>query len=116
PYLAGTAIDDFLVNRNSGFVLFLIGMAGVYLLHALTMWLQNIWMITISQQTVLQMRVQLFKHLHRLPIPFFGKRQHGELMSRVTNDIENVSASLNSSLIQVFSSVLVLIGIVSVML
>lgn len=116
PYLAGTAIDDFLVNRNSGFVLFLIGMAGVYALHALTMWLQNIWMITISQQTVMQMRVQLFKHLHRLPIPFFGKRQHGELMSRVTNDIENVSASLNSSLIQVFSSVLVLIGIVSVML
>ncbi|OMF32113.1 multidrug ABC transporter ATP-binding protein [Paenibacillus sp. FSL H8-0548] len=116
PYLAGTAIDQFLMNRDSGFVVFLIGMAVVYGLHSITMWLQSIWMITISQKTVYRMRVQLFDHLHRLPIPFFSKRQHGELMSRMTNDIENVSSSLNSSVIQVFSSVLLLIGTVSVML
>ncbi|WP_238404200.1 ABC transporter ATP-binding protein [Paenibacillus paridis] len=116
PYLAGTAVDHFLVNRDSGFVVFLIGMAVVYALHSITMWLQSIWMITISQKTVYRMRVQLFEHLHRLPIPYFSKRQHGELMSRVTNDIENVSSSLNSSVIQVFSSVLLLIGTVSVML
>ncbi len=116
PYLAGTAIDHFLMNRDSGFVVFLIGMAVVYALHSVTMWLQSIWMITISQKTVYLMRVQLFEHLHRLPIPYFSKRQHGELMSRVTNDIENVSSSLNSSVIQVFSSVLLLIGTVSVML
>jgi ATP-binding cassette subfamily B protein len=116
PYLAGTAIDHFLVNRDSGFIAFLIGMAIVYVLHSVTMWLQSIWMITISQQTVYRMRVQLFEHLHRLPIPYFSKRQHGELMSRVTNDIENVSSSLNSSVIQIFSSVLLLIGTVSVML
>lgn len=116
PYLAGTAIDHFLMNRDSGFIAFLIGMAVVYILHSITMWLQSIWMITISQQTVYRMRVQLFEHLHRLPIPYFSKRQHGELMSRVTNDIDNVSSSLNSSVIQVFSSVLLLIGTVSVML
>lgn len=116
PYLAGTAVDHFLVNRDSGFVVFLIGMAVVYALHSITMWLQSIWMITISQKTVYRMRVQLFEHLHRLPIPYFSKRQHGELMSRVTNDIENVSSSLNSSVIQVFSSVLLLIGTVGVML
>jgi ATP-binding cassette subfamily B multidrug efflux pump len=116
PYLAGTAVDHFLVNRDSGFVVFLIGMAVVYALHSVTMWLQSIWMITISQKTVYRMRVQLFEHLHRLPIPYFSKRQHGELMSRVTNDIENVSSSLNSSVIQVFSSVLLLIGTVGVML
>lgn len=116
PYLAGTAIDHFLINRDSGFVVFLIGMAIVYVFHSLTMWLQSIWMIAISQKTVYRMRVQLFEHLHKLPIPYFSKRQHGELMSRVTNDIENVSASLNSSVIQVFSSMLLLIGTVSVML
>lgn len=116
PYLAGTAIDHFLMNRGSGFVVYLIGMAVVYVLHSVTMWLQSIWMITISQKTVYRMRVQLFEHLHRLPIPYFSKRQHGELMSRVTNDIENVSSSLNSSVIQVLSSVLLLIGTVSVML
>src|SRR5690606_35106104 len=65
---------------------------------------------------VYTMRTQLFHHLHRLPIPFFNKRQHGELMSRVTNDIENVSSTLNSSVIQVFSRVLTLVGTMSVML
>lgn len=116
PYLAGTAIDNFIDTRSNGFVSFLIGMAVVYALHALTMWLQNIWMIGIAQDTVLRMRTDLFNHLHRLPIPFFLKRQHGELMSRVTNDIENVSSSLNSSFIQVCSSALLLVGIVGVML
>lgn len=116
PYLAGTAIDRFIDGRDSGFLPFLIGMAVVYALHAVTVWFQSIWMIAISQRTVLHMRTELFRHLHKLPIPFFGKRQHGELMSRVTNDIENVSATLNSSLIQVFSSFLLLIGIIGVML
>src|SRR5690606_34964585 len=59
---------------------------------------------------------QLFEHLHKLPIKFFDKRQHGELMSRITNDIDNVSQTLNSSVIQVFSSVLTLIGTITVML
>ncbi|MCA0755445.1 ABC transporter ATP-binding protein/permease [Paenibacillus sp. N4] len=116
PYLAGTAIDHYLINRGSGFIRFLAAMAAVYALHSLTMWLQSVWMITVSQQTVYRMRVQLFEHLHRLPIPYFSKRQHGELMSRVTNDIENVSSSLNSSVIQLLSSVLLLIGTVTVML
>lgn len=116
PYLAGMAVDDYLIKRNSGFIAFLIFMAAAYGLHSLTMWLQSIWMIGVSQKTVYRMRVQLFDKLHRLPIPYFGKRQQGELMSRVTNDIENVSSSLNSSVIQLLSSVLLLIGTVSVML
>lgn len=116
PYLAGTAVDHFLAKQGTGFISFLIGMAVVYALHALTTWLQNIWMIGISQNTVLRLRSDLFNHLHKLPIPFFAKRQHGELMSRVTNDIENVSSSLNSSFIQVASSALLLVGIVGIML
>lgn len=116
PYLAGTAIDHFLIARDNGFIVFLAGMGIVYVLHSITMWLQSIWMIGISQKTVYRMRLQLFEHLHRLPIPYFSRRQHGELMSRVTNDIENVSSSLNSSAIQVFSSMLLLIGTVAVML
>lgn len=116
PYLAGTAIDHFIMERGSGFVPFLAAMGAVYALHAFTSWLQSIWMIGISQRTVLQLRTELFDKLHRLPIPFFAKRQHGELMSRVTNDIENVSGTLNSSIIQVLSSVLLLAGIVGVML
>lgn len=117
PYLVGIAIDDFL-EREGGqlWIWFLVGLGVVYLLNSITSWLQNVWMIEIAQETVYRMRSDLFAHLHRLPIPFFGKRQQGELMSRVTNDIENVSATLNSSAIQIFSSVLTLVGTLVVML
>lgn len=117
PYLVGMAIDEYIVTKNSnGFIGLLIWLGVIYVLNSLALWFQNYWMIGIAQETVFTMRTKLFKHLHKLPIPFFDKRQQGELMSRVTNDIENVSSTLNSSVIQVFSSLLTLIGTVSVML
>ncbi|MFD2445133.1 ABC transporter ATP-binding protein [Bacillus sp. CGMCC 1.16607] len=117
PYLIGQAVDDYIVARKQdGLSLLLISLASVYLLYSLSLWLQNYWMIGIAQKTVYSLRSSLFRHLHRLPISFFDKRQHGELMSRMTNDIENVSSTLNSSVIQIFSSLLTLIGTVSVML
>lgn len=73
-------------------------------------------MIEIAQETIYRIRTDLFAHLHRLPISFFNRRQQGEIMSRLTNDIENISSTLNSSAIQIFSSVLTLLGTVGVML
>ncbi|MDO7908837.1 ABC transporter ATP-binding protein [Paenibacillus sp. JX-17] len=117
PYLVGRAIDDYLQGPGGmPWAWFLGGLAAVYILYSLTSWLQNIWMIGIAQETVYRMRRDLFTHLHRLPIPFFGRRQQGEIMSRLTNDIENVSSTLNSSAIQIFSSVLTLVGTFGVML
>lgn len=117
PYIVGMAIDDYLVTSNGANLgLALIGLLFVYLFHSLAVLLQNFWMVGIAQKTVFTMRTQLVRHLQRLPIPFFDKRQHGELMSRVTNDMENVSSTLNSSVIQIFSSVLTFIGIIIVML
>lgn len=117
PFLIGRGIDEYLASRSTeGFTTLLIVLAVVYVLHSLSLWLQNYWMIGIAQKTVYTMRKQLFTHFHKLPIDFFNKRQHGELMSRVTNDIENVSSTLNSSVIQIFSSVLTLVGTVTVML
>ncbi len=117
PYLIGTAIDNYIVsNVSDGFGGLVGGMILVFVFHSLSLFLQNYWMIGISQFTVNEMRADLFQHLHRLPISFFDKKQHGELMSRVTNDIENVSSTLNSSVIQIFSSLLTLIGTVTVMI
>jgi ATP-binding cassette, subfamily B, multidrug efflux pump len=117
PFLLGRGIDQYIVERSSsGFAALLAGLAAIYIVYSASLWFQNYWMIGIAQNTVFKMRTQLFRHLHKLPIPFFDKRQHGELMSRVTNDIENVSSTLNSSVIQVFSSVLTLVGTVGVML
>ncbi|WP_404331043.1 ABC transporter ATP-binding protein [Mesobacillus maritimus] len=117
PFIIGRTIDTHLSTQDaSGLGIVLAGLALVYLMHSLSLWLQNYWMIGIAQETVFSMRTQLFSKLHKLPIRFFDKRQSGELMSRVTNDIENVSTTLNSSVIQIFASVLTLIGTLAVML
>ncbi|MEH6942433.1 ABC transporter ATP-binding protein [Bacillus sp. JJ722] len=117
PLLIGKVIDDYIVARKlSGLSTLLFILIVVYIVYSLSVWLQNVLMIGIAQRTVLSLRTKLFSHLHKLPIAFFDMRQQGELMSRVTNDIENVSSTLNSSVIQVLSSTLTLVGTLSVML
>ncbi|MFT4414037.1 ABC transporter ATP-binding protein [Fredinandcohnia humi] len=117
PYLLGQGIDHFIVTKDyQGILLLLYALVVIYILHSLSLWFQNYWMVGIAQNTVFSMRTELFSQLHRLPVHFFDKRQHGELMSRVTNDIENVSSTLNSSVIQIFSSLLTLIGTITIML
>ncbi|MEI2666675.1 ABC transporter ATP-binding protein [Rossellomorea sp. LJF3] len=117
PFLVGKAIDDYIVTKEtSGLVGLITGLIAVYILHSMSVWFQNYWMIGVAQDTVYRLRKDLFHQLHQLSIPFFDKRKHGELMSRVTNDIDNVSATLNSSFIQIISSVLTLVGTVSIML
>ncbi len=117
PFLIGEAIDDFIVTENKKGLLFLLGgLAIVYIGHSLTLFLQNYWMANIAQKTIYELRTDLFRHFHKLPISFFDKRRHGELMSRVTNDIDNISSTLNSSIIQVASGLLTLGGSVVVML
>ncbi|MFS0725602.1 ABC transporter ATP-binding protein [Paenibacillus sp. 1P07SE] len=117
PFLLGLAIDRMAETGAEGsLVLLLVLLGGSYGLYSLTIWLQNYWMIGIAQQSVYRMREDLFGQLHRLPIAFFSKRQHGELMSRLTNDIENVSQTLNTSFIQLTSSLLTFVGMLGLML
>ncbi|NEU31815.1 ABC transporter ATP-binding protein [bacterium LRH843] len=117
PLLIGRIIDDFLETKNSQqLVPLLLVLVLIYIFQSISMWLQNFWMVGIAQQTVYTMRTQLFRHFHRLPISYFDKRQHGESMSKVTNDIENISTTLNRSIIQIFSSILTFVGICVVML
>ncbi len=117
PYLIGIAVDDFIVSRNTeGLLWLLLILALIYVFNSLAIWLQNYLMIGIAQNTVYSLRRHLFRHLHRLPISFFDRKQHGELMSRLTNDIENVSRTLNTSVIQIFSSVLTLVVTIAFMI
>ncbi|WP_087973280.1 ABC transporter ATP-binding protein [Oceanobacillus rekensis] len=117
PFLVGMAIDDFIVTQQAtGLGMLLIGLIFVYLFHSLSIFLQSFSMIGIAQNTVYALRKDLFKQFHRLPIAYFDKRQHGELMSRLTNDIDNVNNTLNQSVIQIFSSILTLVGTIAVML
>jgi len=117
PYLIGHTIDEYFIpSRHEEMVTILIWLAVIYILYSVTIFLQNYWMIGIAQRTVFKMRMDLFQHLQKLPIRYFDTKKHGELMSRVINDIENVSSTLNSSVIQIFSSVLTLVGTVTIML
>lgn len=117
PYLLGVAVDDVIAGTNKErFLLLLFGVIIVFLLQSGALFFQNYWMIGIAQEIVFRMRNQLFKKLHMLPISFFQKRQHGELMSRLTNDMENVSRTLNSAIIQVVTSTLTIVGTVVMML
>lgn len=116
PYLIGYMIDEYVVMGNfEGMFSLILALIFIYLILALSLFFQNYWMIGIAGQAIYRMRTDVFNHLLKLPVSFFDKRQHGELMSRATNDIETVSSTLNSSFIQVFSSVLTLIGTIIVM-
>ncbi|MCL6457151.1 MAG: ABC transporter ATP-binding protein/permease [Gorillibacterium sp.] len=117
PYLLGRSIDHFIDGKTSSELIRLILiLGGVYLLQTVSNLLQSYFMIGISQETVFTMRKDLFGKLHRLPISYFAKRRHGEMMSRLTNDIENVSQTLSGSFIQIFSSLLTFAGMLVLML
>lgn len=117
PYLIGMAIDDFIVTKQTaGLVTLIIWLIIIFIGHSTAIFLQNYWMVGIAQNTVFTLRKQLFEQFHQLPIRFYDERQQGELMSRVTNDIDNINNTLNESVIQIFSSIITIVGTLSVML
>src|SRR5699024_10050397 len=117
PYMIGMVIDDFIVTKESaGLGGLLIGLTFIFFMHSLSIFLQNYWMVGIAQQTVYSLRADLFHQFHRLPIAYFDKRQDGDLMSRITNDIDNINNTLNQSVIQILASILTLIGTFSIMM
>lgn len=117
PFLVGRIIDHYVVpGKYNGMITIILGLVGIYCVLSISLFLQNYWMIGIAQATIYRMRTGVFAKLMHLPVTYFDKRQHGELMSRATNDIETLSSTLNSAFIQVVSSVLTLTGTVLVML
>ncbi|TCT11637.1 ATP-binding cassette subfamily B protein [Natranaerovirga pectinivora] len=117
PYLLGLAVDEYIIPMDfKGLTLISLLMIVVYLLASFFTWLQNKLMIEVSQQTVTRMRKDLFGKIQKLPLKYFDSRPHGELMSRLTNDVENVSSTLSNSTTQVFSSVIILVGTIIAML
>jgi len=117
PYLIGTAIDKYIIPKDyNGLVWLSCSLVAVYLLGALMTWYQSYVIIGVSQRTVRELRKDLFARLQLLPLPFFDGKTHGELMSRTTNDIENVSNTLNQSVTQLLSSVLTFVGALVLML
>ena len=116
PYLLGLAIDEYILKNNlPGLGLLALIMLIVHLLGALVAWLQVYVMSAVAQQTIRDIRKDLFARFQTLSLRYIDQRPHGELMSRLTNDVENVSVVLSDSVTQLISSVLGIIGVTVVM-
>ena len=116
PYLMGVAIDDYIIPGDlDGLTRIALLMLGLYFTQSLLTWAGGWIMVKIGQQTVLDLRNDLFSHLQRLPLRFFDQRPHGETMSRLTNDVENVNTVLSESLVQILSGTLTAIGVIVLM-
>ena len=89
--------------------------AVVYLLGALFAWVQAYIMAGVSQRTVYRMRADVAAKLDRLPLSYFDHHERGDVLSRVTNDIDNITMTLQQSLGQLLTSVLTVVGVLAVM-
>ncbi|HCE18518.1 MAG TPA: multidrug ABC transporter ATP-binding protein [Anaerolinea thermolimosa] len=112
PYLMGLAIDRFIKGGDlAGLARLVSLMALTYVVAAAGTWWQTYLMAGVAQRAVRDMRRDLFDHLLVLPLRFFDQRAHGDLMSRLTNDMENISNILASSFSQLVSSIFGLVGV-----
>lgn len=116
-YMLRPIINDYILPGNFhglARVLWLLG--GVYLVGVVAVYVQYILLNKIGQQTVAHIRLELFRKMEHLPIKYFDSHQHGDLMSRYTNDMDRISDALTDSLSDMLSSALTVIGIFCLML
>jgi ATP-binding cassette subfamily B multidrug efflux pump len=118
PYLIGKSIDAIAGGQEAWGVLGItvLALLVAYVADGILTFLQGWMMAGISQRIVKNLRQSLFDKLQKLPVSYFDSRTHGELMSRLTNDIDNVSNSISQSTTQLMSGALVLVGSLGMML
>jgi ATP-binding cassette subfamily B protein len=116
PYLLGVAIDRYIIKGDlPGLASIALLMLGVFVSGWFAQSAQGILMASISQKALRALRKNLFEHLQTLSLSFFDRRTHGELMSRLTNDIDAINIALTMNITQLASSLLSLFGILVAM-
>ncbi|POZ56132.1 putative ABC transporter ATP-binding protein [Lysinibacillus sphaericus] len=112
PYLIGHIVDDYIMKKQIGGTIRLsIVLACIFTVASIFTWLQTYVMIHVAMKTIRTLRLELFKKLQTLTVKFFDQRALGDLMSRVTNDIDNLNTALAQSVTQIVSSILTVIGV-----
>ena len=110
-YLMKPLINDYIIPGDfNGLANMLALMAAIYVVGVLSTYGQSRLMLYIAQRMTNTMRKELFTKMQSLPLRYFDTHTHGELMSRYTNDIDNVQMAFEQSLVQLFSSALMFIG------
>lgn len=94
----------------------LLILIGLYILSALFSYIQQYIMAGVAQKTVFDMRKDVDEKLARLPLKYFDSRTHGEILSRVTNDVDNIASTLQQSITQLITSIVTILGVIIMML
>lgn len=94
----------------------LLLLIGLYIISAAFSYIQQYIMAGVAQKTVFHMRNEVNDKLARLPLKYFDSRTHGEILSRVTNDVDTIATTLQQSLTQLITSVVTIVGIIIMML
>lgn len=116
PSLQSRAVDIIAGSDNGILNQTLVLMLVVYLLYSASQLIQGLLSAHLSQRIVRRMREELFGKIVDLPVKYLDTHSHGDVMSRMTNDIENISTTVSQSLPSLFSGVLTVLGTVVIML
>lgn len=116
-YMLRPIINDYIMPGDiPGLFKMLIILAVIYLIGILSSWIQARMLNKIGERTVAVLRYDLFSRMEMLPVRYFDKNQHGELMSRYTNDIDRVSDALTNTVSDLLNNLLSLVGILILMI
>lgn len=120
--IVGTRLNGIIIDRYIGHdrlkmlgVVCLV-MAGMYVIASGFTWLQNHYMVLIAQGTSARIRHDIFKRMARLPLSYFDRHPSGDLMSRLTNDVDNINTALMETFIQLFTGIITVVGMLIAML
>ncbi len=124
PFFQAKAIDTIGKDVESGRLTvdlaamggYLVMMAIVFVISAVLSFFQGVLAAKLSQRTVRAMRNDLFRRISRLPIRYTDTHRHGDIMSRMTNDVENVSNAVSQSVTSLLSCILTIVGAIAMML
>ncbi|WP_046227584.1 ABC transporter ATP-binding protein [Paenibacillus dauci] len=123
PRILGLATDELFTSVTGGrdinfdyIFRLLLMLGGLYLFSSLFSYLQQYFISGVAQNTVYEMRQEVKGKLTRLPLRYYDRQTHGEVLSRVTNDMDNISTTLQQSLTQMITSIVTLVGVIVMML
>lgn len=113
----GYIIDNYISKKDVSGLLLVCGLLlFMYFFNVMSAYFQNSLMINVAQETTAKLRTDLFASFQKLPVAFFDKSSSGDLMSRLTNDVDNINNTLSQNVTQLFSGVINIVGMLLAML
>ena len=122
PSLQGDAMGSITITKDNpevnweSLLLLLIAMVIVYTLQAAFTYFQSLFSAKLSQEMIVKLRNDLFGHISKLQISYVDTHQHGDIMSRMTNDVDKISTTISSSISSLFSGILTIVGVLAITL